>query len=312
MNDFPLISIVIPVYNGSNYLAEAIDSALAQTYLNIEILVVNDGSNDCGATKTIANSYGSKIRYFEKENGGVSTALNLGIEKMKGEYFSWLSHDDKYFPNKIKNQVNFLLEHKAKNVLLYSDIAFIDEKSKIISYNMYPHHSPENFRSAFIKDGLIHGCTLLIPTICFEECGIFDTSLRTTQDYELWFRFSQKFDFIHLPDVLVYSRLHENQDTIRLQNIVFEERDNLHQYFISNITVEEIKRFSDDNISGYYIEYSEKMNALRCPKSRKYAINKALINLLKSNFSKLIQNIFQLTILILKIKGRTLYHYFRS
>ena len=85
MNKFsPLVSIVIPVYNGSNYLAEAIDSALAQTYPNIEILVINDGSKDDGATKNLALSYGDKIRYFEKENGEVATALNFGIEKLNG------------------------------------------------------------------------------------------------------------------------------------------------------------------------------------------------------------------------------------
>ena len=79
----PLVSIIIPVYNGSNFMREAIDSALAQTYPNIEILVVNDGSTD--NTREIALSYGDKIRYFEKENGGVATALNLAIREMKGE-----------------------------------------------------------------------------------------------------------------------------------------------------------------------------------------------------------------------------------
>ena len=100
----PLVSIIIPVYNGENYVAEAIDSALAQTYDNIEIIVVNDGSED--RTDEICKSYGNKIRYFKKENGGTSTALNLGIKNMNGEYFSWLSHDDKYYPNKIKRQAN--------------------------------------------------------------------------------------------------------------------------------------------------------------------------------------------------------------
>ena len=83
--DNPLVSIVIPVYNGSNYLAQAIDSALGQTYPNCEVLVVNDGSDDGGATAELALGYGEKIRYFEKENGGVATALNLGIRQMAGE-----------------------------------------------------------------------------------------------------------------------------------------------------------------------------------------------------------------------------------
>ena len=102
----PKVSIIIPVYNGEMYIKEAIDSALAQTYKNFEVIVVNDGSSD--KTDEICKSYGSKIRYFKKENGGVSTALNLGIKKMNGEYFSWLSHDDLYLPNKIKEQINYL------------------------------------------------------------------------------------------------------------------------------------------------------------------------------------------------------------
>ena len=97
----PKVSIVIPVYNGSNYLREAIDSTLAQTYRNIEVIVVNDGSDDEGKTKTIARMYGDKIRYFSKVNGGVSSALNVGIKEMTGEYFSWLSHDDIYMPEKV-------------------------------------------------------------------------------------------------------------------------------------------------------------------------------------------------------------------
>ena len=78
----PLVSIIIPVYNGSNYMREAIDSALAQTYTNTEVLVINDGSCDNGATEAIAREYGDKIRYFYIENGGVSTALNTGIRNI--------------------------------------------------------------------------------------------------------------------------------------------------------------------------------------------------------------------------------------
>ena len=113
----PLVSIIIPVYNGSNYMREAIDSALAQTYPNIEIIVINDGSNDNGATEKIALGYGEKITYIKKENGGVSSALNAGIEAMHGEYFSWLSHDDKYLPEKIETQVAVLIQYQDDDII---------------------------------------------------------------------------------------------------------------------------------------------------------------------------------------------------
>ena len=77
------VTIVIPVYNGSNFMKVAIDSAIAQTYDNKEILVINDGSTDNGETEKIALSYGNKIRYIKKENGGVATALNLAIKEMR-------------------------------------------------------------------------------------------------------------------------------------------------------------------------------------------------------------------------------------
>ncbi len=92
--NLPKVSIIIPVYNGEKYVSLAIESALRQTYSNLEIIVVNDGSTD--KTDKICRSYGNKIRYIKKENGGVSTALNVGIDNMTGEYFSWLSHDDLY------------------------------------------------------------------------------------------------------------------------------------------------------------------------------------------------------------------------
>ena len=93
------VSIIIPVYNGEKYIAQSIESALNQTYKNIEVIVVNDGSSD--NTEKIVLEYGDKIKYIRKENGGVASALNVGIKNMTGDFFSWLSHDDLYYPNKI-------------------------------------------------------------------------------------------------------------------------------------------------------------------------------------------------------------------
>ena len=90
-------------------MRDAIDSALAQTYDNYEVIVVNDGSTDDGKTDAIAKSYGDKIRYFHKKNGGVSTAINYGVKHMTGEYFSWLSHDDIYMPDKLKKELTNII-----------------------------------------------------------------------------------------------------------------------------------------------------------------------------------------------------------
>ena len=111
----PKVTIVIPVYNGANYVKEAIESALSQTYDNIEIIVVNDGSNDNNETENAVLSYGDKIKYVCKENGGVSSALNTGIKLAEGEWISWLSHDDLYTQEKIKKQIEDVKKIKTSS-----------------------------------------------------------------------------------------------------------------------------------------------------------------------------------------------------
>jgi Glycosyltransferases involved in cell wall biogenesis len=230
----PLVSIVIPVYNGSDYLKEAIDSALAQTYLNVEIIVVNDGSNDNGVTREIALSYGQKIRYFEKPNGGVASALNLGIQNMKGEYFSWLSHDDLYYPNKIEEQVRFI-ESIGVDIIVYSDFDLINEKGLVFSVSNLPPIDPYQFRFWLTLESRLHGCTLLIPKHAFLTLGRFDENLLTAQDYDLWFKFSSSYRFIHLAKVLISSRQHSNQGTKSMPNTVMIECNNLHYKFFSEL-----------------------------------------------------------------------------
>ena len=146
----PMVSIIIPVFNGANYIREAIDSALAQTYKNIEVIVVNDGSID--DTDQIVLSYGNKVRYFTKENGGVSSALNLALREMRGEYFSWLSHDDLYLPDKVKIQIEHLNLLKEKDVILYSNYVYIDENSKLIRTVNLDHEMLVNRSTLSLKD----------------------------------------------------------------------------------------------------------------------------------------------------------------
>jgi len=216
------VSIVIPVFNGSDYLREALDSALAQTYPDIEVLVVNDGSNDGGKTETIALSYGNRIRYFRKENGGVASALNLGIREMRGEYFSWLSHDDVYLPRKVEREVAVHGEG-GKDVVVYSDYEVIDSLSRHVEVFRAGRNSAPQFRMLLITDIPVNGCTVLVPRRCFEQAGLFDERLKVAQDYDLWFRMARRYPFIHVPEVLLRSRTHAGQGTRRMTSTCFAE-----------------------------------------------------------------------------------------
>lgn len=210
----PLVSIVIPVYNGSDYLREAVDSALAQTYPDVEVLVVNDGSDDGGATEAIALSYGGRIRYFRQENGGVASALNLGVREMRGEYFSWLSHDDVYLPRKVGREVAALGECGG-DAIVYSDYEWIDASSRHVEVFRAGRITAPQFRMTLVTDIPVNGCTVLVPRRCFGEVGLFDERLKFTQDYDLWFRMARRYPFLHIPEVLIRSRIHAGQETRR-------------------------------------------------------------------------------------------------
>jgi glycosyltransferase involved in cell wall biosynthesis len=266
----PKVSIIIPVYNGSNYLGEAIDSALAQTYKNIEIIVVNDGSDDGRKTEEIALSYGAKIRYFYKDNGGVASALNLGIREMTGEYFSWLSHDDVYYPNKIEAQIDYLRNMK-KDIVLYSDYEFIDHESRFLKKKILKAVEPQKFRLALIVSDPVNGCTLLIPKICFELTGLFNEGLRTTQDYELWFRMAKNFTFVHIPRVLFKSRKHLEQGIYTISNH-FKECAELYMWCLRELSVEEIAKITDEPLALFYVKVAIRLKIKGYTDVSKFAV----------------------------------------
>lgn len=223
----PKVSIIIPAYNASNYLAEAIDSALAQTYPNVEIIVVNDGSRDDGATERVALSYGDKIRYFYKENGGSSSALNMGIANMTGEWFSWLSHDDLYLANKLECQLAYINSLGLKSEELPRHILFapsdkIDASGKIIKrFDLKKAYSiseklrtiPHNgYLMSEPSEHIFHGCSCLVHREVFSAIGAFDEKLRLLNDVDMWYRcYAAGYQIHYIPEVLVQGRIHGAQ-----------------------------------------------------------------------------------------------------
>ena len=245
------VSIIIPVYNGEEYMREAIDSALAQTYENKEIIVINDGSRD--NTDKIAKSYGDKITYYAKENGGVSTALNLGIEKMTGDYFSWLSHDDRYYPEKVEKEIKYLEEHGLldSNTILYSDYDLMDEKSHVYAGSVKDHKLLTENPDYCILHGDINGLSLLIPKKAFADCGGFRTDLRCVQDYVLWEEMRKAgYNFIHIPEILVTTRIHSMQQG-NTSPVMVSEGNDFWVNLIKDTSKERMIRF-EGSTYGFY------------------------------------------------------------
>jgi len=282
----PLVSIVIPVYNGCNYIREAIDSALMQTYDCIEVIVVNDGSDDFDETERIALSFGDKIRYFSKPNGGVSSALNMGIDNMRGEYFSWLSHDDLYKPEKIKLQIDTIVDDPMR--IVYSDYSVIDKDGRIIVTMDIKKKYPD----ADLTVGLfpilrqvLNGCSLLIHKNHFESTGLFDEELRVTQDYDLWFKMfrNQKLGYINVP--LVMMREHRAQVTHNYEHNRAES-DKLWLNMLENITATETCELNGTELDFWnkqteFLLFTRYKNAKLYAKNRLRALGGGTISLAK-------------------------------
>ena len=250
----PLVSIVIPVYNGTNYMREAIDSALGQTYPSCEVIVVNDGSTDNGATERVALSYGDKIRYYHKENGGVATAINLGIQEMKGEYFAWLSHDDVFYPDKIALQMEEIARRGTEKAIVFGNFDFLDmdtmQKSSVDLMNTYGREQLENgcFSPVFLA---IHGSTVLIHRSHFDRVGVYDTKLLATQDSEFLFRVMRGQKPIYVRKPLIIGRLHREQGQ-RTMACHKEEYNQMFKHFCEALSVEEKAALCGSELNFYY------------------------------------------------------------
>lgn len=301
-----LVSIIIPVYNGAAYLREAIDSALAQSYSPIEVLVINDGSADNGQTARVAQTYGHRVRYFEKENGGVASALNMGVSNMRGEYFSWLSHDDRYRPDKILRQVQALERcGDPTRIAIGGYVNFTNEKGVVQKMDFSRLYGAERMEIPLfaVFHRAVHGCTLLIHKSHFERVGLFDESLRTTQDYDMWFRMMRGQRILYTGGLDVESRIHPEQGSIALGREHVEASNRLWIGLLERTTAEERSLLERDDYRFYSKLYWEMLCETNFDRVIQWLYEKqyqAIIDKTKASEKNLL---YLIRLLSMKIKG---------
>ncbi|NDK09871.1 glycosyltransferase [Candidatus Gracilibacteria bacterium] len=254
------VSIIIPVYNGANFLELAINSALNQSYKDIEIIVVNDGSNDNGETEKVALSFNDKIKYFYKDNGGVSSSLNYGIQKSNGAYISWLSHDDIYHEDKIKKSIEHLKSIDSGKNIIFTDYKLISETGEFLKNINSPNKIEDVFFGLISNTFALNGCTLLIPKEVFTNIGYFNTKLKTTQDYDMWLRcLKGGYKFINLSENLVDYRIHGNQDSIKKKSLFHKEIKDAQKKVLLSFSIDDINIGSGKKINKHltyiYLRY---------------------------------------------------------
>ena len=208
-----LVSVVIPVYNSEKFLEECMNSILTQSYRNIEIIAVDDGSTD--ASSDILERYSDKISIISQKNQGLASALNLGISKMKGDWFKWFSPDDVMHSNTIETLIDEAKNH-SDNTILYSNWNIIDDTGNILREF---HESDYNELSEFdfnlrLHDGQqINVNTTLIPAIFLKKYGIRELDEPVAIDYDFFLRSALLHDvrFHLISQPLVKYRIHSDQ-----------------------------------------------------------------------------------------------------
>jgi len=200
---------VIPNYNYAHYLRETIDSVLAQTYPNIEIVVVDDGSKD--DSKKILAGYGDKVRTIFQQNQGVSAARNNGVEKSVGEFIAFLDADDAWLPTKIEKQVaRFRGDEKLG--LVHVGVDEIDADGNSLVERLEGVEGRVSSILLMLKrEGVLGGGSgLMVPRRVFDEIGGFDLRLSTSADWDLFYQVSERYAVGFVAEILLKYRVHNS------------------------------------------------------------------------------------------------------
>ena len=203
------VSVIIPTYNRATLVAEAVESILAQTYDELEVIVVDDGSTD--ETPSVLEEYvrrDDRVRSIRQNNRGVAAARNAGLAHAKGTLMSFCDSDDLWLPNKLERQVAYLQQHPDAG-LVFSDVMSVqgDQTETPSYFAERPPYAGLVF-PALLERNFIPTSSVVVRKRCLDAVGGFDGSLAPSEDYDLWLRVCQRFPVGYVPEVLVKVRRH--------------------------------------------------------------------------------------------------------
>ena len=227
----PLVSVIIPTYNGACFLAQTIESVLAQTYPSLEVLVVDDGSTD--ATWAITAGYGPRVRYVRQANAGTAAARNRGVAEARGQYIALLDHDDLWLPHKLERQLPVFADDPAIGVV-FAGIEFFRTRTGEVTAQYFP--GLELGPHDLLAHRVLPIQTVVFRRSALDAVGPFDVGLRGTDDWDLGIRLSTQFRMVGVPETLARVRLHPDQQggnslsMYRQALLVLEKHRTLHPH----------------------------------------------------------------------------------
>lgn len=204
----PTVSVIISASNKNQHLLKTIASVQKQTFADFEVLVCHSGCSS-HLLEWFESQKDCRLRLLLEENLDVIETLNLGIQEAKGEYIAFLKGDDLWHPNKLQKQV-FHLEHCLAVSLIHSWLTIIDKNNKplgkIIKYQLHGRVEPE-----ILERNQIGFSSVIVRRHCLYMVGLFNPSLKTNSDWDMWIRFSRCYQFMAIAEPLVYQRQLERQ-----------------------------------------------------------------------------------------------------
>jgi glycosyltransferase involved in cell wall biosynthesis len=249
------VSVIIPAYNKAEFTAKTVESVLAQTYDNIETIVVDDGSTD--GTRERLGGYESRIKYLYKENGGACSARNAGIREARGEYLAFLDHDDLYCPEKIERSIEFL-ESDPGAGFVHTAADFIDDKGEKVGTFVSPGSGyGKDIFGKLLLGNFICNSTVVARRSCVEKTGPFDETMFYPADWDMWIRLARYFKAGYIDEPLTG---HRGPDTYIKRNyrdsMIDEELKVLQKAFISAPYLDKgIRRSAISNVYYRYGTY---------------------------------------------------------
>ncbi len=196
------VSVIITTYNRAAMVTEAVESVLAQEMTDFELIVIDDGSTD--ETEERLSTYGSRLKYYQQENSGVSSARNRGLEFARAPLLAFLDSDDLWLPAKLQLQHNYMMEHSEVHICQTEEIWWRNGRQ----VNPKRHHrkpSGDIFRRS-LDLCLVSPSAVMMRRQLFEKVGYFDEELPAAEDYDLWLRISVEYPVPLLPDPVVIKR----------------------------------------------------------------------------------------------------------
>jgi glycosyltransferase involved in cell wall biosynthesis len=202
----PRVSVVIPAYNSGKLLGQTLESVLNQSFRDLEVILVDDGSTD--DTTRVADAFGPPVRVVRQRNQGPSAARNHGVEVARGPFIAFLDADDLWLPDKLRLQME-LFDRRPELGLVYTNYQYTDG-SKLLPLHRSAQKKPYEgwvFRQ-LLRDNFVATSTAVLRRECFRQVGGFDPKLRISEDYDLWLRIARKFEMGYAPPPLARYRFH--------------------------------------------------------------------------------------------------------